>query len=171
MRRTGLIALGLALGCLQLGLRGLGVDWVIINLPLVWLVTYLNRWQFQDLAAVAIAAGIMLEIGSGLTIGTQVISLLLIVLIGKLTLNQVTEGSQLSFSLVLGGIATVAYNLAVDFSLAPREVLGAGRSIGLRIMLEVLYTIVSIALLSLAVSARQTKQGAYHFKATSRRSR
>lgn len=161
MRWVGTLICGVLIGCLQVALHGLAPAAVIPNIALITLVVLLHRWSFEDLASFALACGIILETSSAQQSGTQLIALLLIVLIGKLTLRQANDTGQTGLLVVIGICATIAYGLVGVLALPVTIILPATREAGLRILLEVLYNGVSIGLGLVLLNVRTPSPASY----------
>ena len=147
MRRVGICLAALVVGCAQLALHGLGQSAVVPSVTIVAIILLLNRWEFLDLAAFAITLGVVLESASLAPIGTHIIACLLIVLIGKVVLRQASDSdaSRGGFLIVLGICVTLAYNLALIFSMSTSALTYGVQTLALRIGVETVYNVIGIA--------------------------
>ncbi len=147
MRRAGICLLALFVACVQLALHGLGQNVVVPSMAIITIVLLLNRWSFSDLAVYAVSMGVILESASLAPVGTHIIACLLIVLVGKVVLRQAADSdtSRGGFSVVLGICVTLAYNLAVTFSMSSSALAFGAQSLALRIAVETVYNVIGIA--------------------------
>lgn len=154
MRRSIAVALGLALGLVQICLHGFGIDVVVPNLVLVAIVFLSPRLSFASLGAVAVAAGVMLETSSAAPIGTHILGLLLLVLVAKLLLRSTDEESRFwyLYGILISG--TIGYSLALGLTIPFRELQVHWGVLTTHILLECLYNSVLFGI-CMAVGARQ----------------
>jgi len=161
MRRVGIILLGILIGCLQLSMHGLSSNVVLPNIALVTVILLLPKWTFHDLVFLTLSIGVVLELVSASSVGTQIIAYLLIVLIGKLLLRQAVDGSQMGFLVALGVCLTLAFNLIVSLALPAQDILQNTQLLLFRTILECVYNGIIIVLGMLFVYSRHVTKPRY----------
>lgn len=154
MRRVGLILLGLAIGLIQISLRGLGAEVVIPNVALVMIVFLSARLDLSSLGLVALAGGVLLELSSAAPLGTQIFGLVLLVLVSKLLLRSTEEDSQFWYLYGLLLSSTVGYSLALAFTIPFSEIQSHWWLLVVHIALECLYNSILFGF-CMAVGARR----------------
>ncbi len=119
MRTFGLIVLALFTAIIQIALHGLGSSIVVPNLCLILLIWLAPRIATGLLAGLALTMGLVIEQASGLSFGSVVLGLLLVVFVAKLIFNEADErrlsfqlGLMVGSTLLIVGIAVASLPLA-----------------------------------------------------------